>query len=379
MWQMYNLLMALQGCSPVERGTSARRILAELHLPFRTLHQQSSVAHLRRSATPTSGTNTGNPSDAMSQSPPIVIKRLDRHTTSYPFIDPQRFQGALLGRVAVVTGAGRGIGKAIALAFSQAGANVACVSRTRQETNEVVQEIARLGYPKALGICADVSSDVGISEIITETKQTFGAIHILVNNAGLDRIGSLQHDPSFSSWWHVFEVNTKGPVALTRQVLAGMLSQNKGVLIHIGSRNAISNHPFMTAYSASKAALLRFHQCLHLELQGTNVQTFYLQPGDVATSFMHGGIANAEEVKQAPELQSMVNIMQEAMTEGQSNSPRLAADTCVALAALPDASPLSGLYLDATHDLEQMLADLCRGKDSTIKKWELYSLKADIL
>ncbi|KAL4728803.1 hypothetical protein ACLX1H_003202 [Fusarium chlamydosporum] len=302
---------------------------------------------------------------------------LSRKSNSYPFIDPRRFQGSLTGQVALVTGAGRGIGCAVAFALAQGGASVVCVSRTRQDVDDVAQEIMKLGYGKALGISADISTDGGIAEVIAKTKKVFGTIDILVNNAGVDRIGSLQYEQNFATWWHVFEVNMKAPAALTHQVLPEMLSNNRGAIIHIGSRNAIFDHPFMTAYSASKTALLRFHQCLDLELQGSNVYTYYLQPGDVATSLMENSV-NAEELQSSPSLQKMVADIQKGMSGGESDNPHLAAHTCLALIALPEASLLSGMYLDANQNLEQILEDLMSEEESKIKKWNMYKLKADV-
>ncbi|KAF4461081.1 NAD(P)-binding [Fusarium albosuccineum] len=313
----------------------------------------------------------------MSGPPTAAPPRLERKRNSYPFIDPQNFRGSLTGQVALITGAGRGIGQAIALAFARSGADVVCVSRTKDEVNEVGRQITGLGLGRALGISADISTDGGMGQVIAKTREVFGSINILVNNAGVDRVGSLLHEQDFAAWWHVFEVNMKAPAALTRQVLPDMLSRNKGVIIHIGSRNAIYDHPFMTAYSASKTALLRFHQCLHLELDGANVHTFYLQPGDVATSLMEGTF-NPAELQSSSRLRSMVGKMQERMTNNESDSPHLAADTCVALAALPEARLLAGMYLDANQNLEQILDDVRSEKGGMIQKCGLYKLKGEV-
>ncbi|KAF7552643.1 hypothetical protein G7Z17_g4166 [Cylindrodendrum hubeiense] len=292
----------------------------------------------------------------------MSMSEVDRHSTTYPFIEPERFTGALQGQIALVTGAGRGIGRAIALAFARAGANVICVARTKEEIEQVVEQIAERGHPDAIAICADVSDDSDLCRVIGTAGKVFQPIDILVNNAGIDRIGSFEHEANFSDWWRVFEVNMKGPAALTHHVLPGMISRGSGIVINIGSRNAIHNHPFMTAYSASKASLLRFHQCIHLELQGTNVRTFYVQPGDVKTTLMVASY-NQEEMLKVPRLQAMVDDMRDTMERDESNSPDLAANTCVALAADPGTHVLSGLYLDATQDLGQIIARVNDGKE----------------
>ncbi|KAH7137372.1 hypothetical protein B0J13DRAFT_77658 [Dactylonectria estremocensis] len=308
----------------------------------------------------------------------MSMPEVDRHSTTYPFIESGRFTGTLQGQVALVTGAGRGIGKAIALAFARAGANVICVARTEREIEAVVTQIAERGDSKAIAVCADISDDLDLDRLINTAGKSFTSIDILVNNAGVDRIGTLEHETNFSDWWRVFEVNMKGPAALTHRLLPGMISRGRGIAIHIGSRNAIHNHPFMTAYSASKTALLRFHECLHLELQGSDVHTFYIQPGDVKTTLMDNSV-NEDEMLKVPRLQAMVADMRDTMDGDQSDAPALAADTCVALAADPDTHVLSGLYLDATQDLGQLLAHFNDGNGGVIEKRRLYTLKADQL
>ncbi|KAI1453721.1 hypothetical protein F4805DRAFT_357611 [Annulohypoxylon moriforme] len=303
---------------------------------------------------------------------------LDRHSNIYPFIDSDRFRGSLDGQIALVTGAGRGIGESIAIAFAQAGANVVCLAKTKKEIDQTVAKIAQCGYPEAMAVSVDVSCLSEISHVIASVKSKFGHVDILINNAGIDRIGSMQYEADFQAWWKVFEVNLMGPAALIHQALPGMISRNRGIIINIGSRNAICNHPFMTAYSASKTALLRFHQCLDLELRGTHVYTFYIQPGDVTTSLIDGTY-NPEEPAKLPRLQAMLSGMQDAMKSNNSDSTWLAANTCVTLAADEDARLLSGLYIDANQDLSQLLAEARKGRNGLIKQGQLYSLKVDVL
>ncbi|KAJ5352052.1 Dehydrogenase/reductase SDR family member 7B [Penicillium brevicompactum] len=157
---------------------------------------------------------------------------------TYPLIDSSKFSGSLKGQVALVTGAGRGIGRAIALAFAHAGANVVCLARTTHEIREVVDLIALETTTEALGISADISRDDDIQDAIQRIKKRFCRVDIIVNNAGIDRIGAFEHETDFKAWWHVLEVNLRGPMALIYQVLPDMLCRNHGVIISIGSRNA---------------------------------------------------------------------------------------------------------------------------------------------
>ncbi|KAK4194115.1 Dehydrogenase/ reductase [Triangularia verruculosa] len=303
-----------------------------------------------------------------------------RRSDTYPFIDPERFKHALNNQVALVTGAGRGIGREIALALARAGATVACLARTESEVADVVNEISRQGLPRGMPVVADLSQLAEIDRALALITTTLGPIDILVNNAGIDRIGAFSDEADFDAWWHVVEVNLRAPAALIHRVLPSMTSRRGrgGVIISIGSRNAVHNHPFMTAYSATKTALLRLHQCLELELQHTDVRLFYVQPGDVATALM-GGRYSPEEAARRPELAAMVARMRAAMDEGVADSPALVADTCVMLAASDEARLLSGLYVDANQDLGKVLDEAGKGSESRIARERLYTLKADLL
>lgn len=303
---------------------------------------------------------------------------IDGHVDTYPFIDPAHFSGSLHGQVALVTGAGRGVGRAIALAFAHAGANVVCLARTTHEIRDVVNSIACKTTAEALAISADVSRDEDIQDALQQIQTRFGHVDILVNNAGIDRIGAFEHESDFSAWWHVLEVNLRGPMALIHQVLPEMLRRDHGVIISIGSRNAVYNFPFMTAYSAAKTALLRIHQCLHLEIAKSGVCDYYLQPGDVATSLMRDSV-DWESAEKTPALKQMLSTICSQMTGPSTCSPELAANTCIMLAAHPDAHMLSGMYLDADRDLCQLLEDVKKGKDGRILNAGLYNLKIDRL
>ncbi|KAK2594153.1 hypothetical protein QQS21_008152 [Conoideocrella luteorostrata] len=270
-------------------------------------------------------------------------------------MNPERVGPSLNGQVALITGAGRGIGKAISLAFARAGANVVCLARSISQIEEVVQEIRRSNLPDAIAISADVSRGSDLREAVARVTEKFGKIDILVNNAGVDRVGSLQYEHDFQAWWQVFEVNMKGPAALIHLVLPGMLDRDRGTIINIGSRNAISNHPFMTAYSASKTALLRFNQCLGLELKGSKVCTFYLHPGHVATSLMNGSFDTTEAAK-IPRLKTMLDSMHATMENSDPKGAELAAKSAVMLASVREAYLLNGLYIDAQQDLSEILS-----------------------
>lgn len=236
---------------------------------------------------------------------------------SHQYNDQSRRRNSLKGFTAIVTGAGRGTGQATALALARSGANVACVARTSSELENVVTTISSSYQVIAIAIVADVSEASAAEAIRGSVLERIGPVDILINNAGINRINSTEHEDNFLSWWRVIEVNLRGPVALVHAILPDMLSRGRGTIISIGSRNAAVNFSFMTAYSASKTALLRFHQCLELELKGRGVHNYFVQPGDVATDLTRSEDAiNFETVEKVPELREMLEA-----TVGRSRTP----------------------------------------------------------
>ncbi|KAI9710039.1 MAG: hypothetical protein M1828_002227 [Chrysothrix sp. TS-e1954] len=286
---------------------------------------------------------------------------------------------SLVGKNAVVTGAGRGIGRAIVLAFVAAGANVACVARTQSELDDIVAEsrACRSYSGMCIAIAADVAGKGMPAFIYTRVLEQLGNVDILVNNAGITKINTLEHEQDFESWWRVLEVNLKGPAALVHQVLPRMLAQRSGTVISIGSRNAAINMPFATAYSASKTALLRFHQCLEREIEGRGVSTFVLEPGDVATTLAHGSsVIDLDTVTKVPALCRMLE-----QTIGTcATSPQVVAEMCVKLALDESFQCLSGLYIHAEHNFSELLEDVQKqGLNSRVRSQQLHELKVDEL
>jgi short-subunit dehydrogenase len=273
---------------------------------------------------------------------------------SYPYIDPGQFKNSLRGSNVLVTGAGRGIGRAIALAFSDAGANIVCVARTISELDALSATIVSRNSSRVMVIAVDVAAPGAAEKIYTEVTRTFGVLDVLVNNAGIDKINTVEHEEDFESWWRVIEVNLKGPASLIHKFLPGMISRGRGNIISIGSRNAVVNMPFLTAYSASKKALLRFHQCLDLEIAETGVYNYYVQPSDVATTMTHGeGVIDMNTAKRVPKLRQML----ENSIGRSATSPELVANTCVMLVANEKAKVLRGLYIDVQRELGKIIED----------------------
>lgn len=191
----------------------------------------------------------------------------------------------LTGRVVIVTGAGRGIGRSIALRFAAVGAHVAAISRTRHELAAAAD--AANGPGRILPVVADVSLQEDVAKAARSVREALGPIDILINNAGifLDK-PIVETTPE--QWQRVFAVNSLGPFLLTREVLPEMLKRDSGRIINICSTSSHRAYMGQSAYCASKHALLGFTRVLADEVRGTGVRAHAVSPGGVNTSLVQG-------------------------------------------------------------------------------------------
>lgn len=157
------------------------------------------------------------------------------HHDTYPYISPSKFTGCLNGKVILLTGAGRGIGRASALAFAAAGANVACVSRTHSDTVSLVHEISQKGHPRAIAIAADVADADAPGRVVGEVQGELGPVDVLVNNAGISRISDVEHEHGMGAAMEVVEVNVRGALNFIHAVVPSMIERKSGVIINVRS------------------------------------------------------------------------------------------------------------------------------------------------
>jgi NAD(P)-dependent dehydrogenase (short-subunit alcohol dehydrogenase family) len=189
----------------------------------------------------------------------------------------------LENQVALVTGAGRGIGRATAVALARAGAAVILAARSGDEITSVADEIKANGG-KALAIPTDVSDVRQVDHLLILALRGFGGIDILVNNAALVQPLGKVWETSPMAWQRLIAVNVIGPYLCARAVLPHLLDKGRGRIINISSGAAESNIPGASAYSASKAALERFSETLAVEVAGTGVVVTTFRPGIVDTN-----------------------------------------------------------------------------------------------
>ncbi len=191
----------------------------------------------------------------------------------------------LRGKVAIVTGGGRGIGRAIAKRFACEGAAVLLAARTEAEIRQVALEIES-GGGKAIAVVADVSREADCERIVLTARNEFGAIHILVNNASM--YGPVQPVEKISSseWDEVIAVNLRGPFLLSRLVLPEMYKQRDGAIVNITSIAAKAAFQLNSPYAASKAGLIGLTHTLAAEAARKGVRVNAISPGPVPETEM---------------------------------------------------------------------------------------------
>lgn len=291
--------------------------------------------------------------------------------------DQSRYAGSLTGRTALVTGAGRGIGKAIAVAFAHAGCNVACVARTKSEIEQVADFINSATPYEAKAFVCDVSDASDIHLLTIAVRRWIDRpVHVLVNNAGLTRIEAAEHQSDMAAWNQIIATNLTGPVALIYKLLPTMLASEAGVIISIGSRNAVYAIPYTAAYSVSKTGLFRFHQNLEREIEGRGVYSYYVSPGNVESSILDGPDAiDQTSVDESAGVREILQIISDSEKTPAENTAQM----CVMLSTEPLFRPLSGRYIDVEESLDALLTDLQKGSKSRCVEEFLYTLTMETL
>ncbi len=186
------------------------------------------------------------------------------------------------GKVALITGAGRGIGRAFALAAAKEGASIALVARTKSEIEQVCEEIQQLGS-RAIAIPTDVCRDEEIENCVKETLEKFGKVDILINNAGGNDLGSIvDQDPKI--WWNNILLSIRAPYLFSRALAPQMLNRGWGRIINVssvlGKRGAINS----SAYCSGKHALIGLTRALACEFAKSGVTVNAICPGYIDTA-----------------------------------------------------------------------------------------------
>lgn len=248
----------------------------------------------------------------------------------------------LRDRVAIVTGAGRGIGEAISLAFAAEGADLALVSRTTSEVMRTATEVENLGR-RAIAIRADVSEKQDVDRAVEQVIGQLGKVDILVNSAGiLGPVGPMvdnKHEP----WIEAVMTNLVGTFLCCKAVLPFMIKRRMGKIINMSGGGAANPRPMFSAYSASKAAVVRLTETLSEEVKEYNIQVNAIAPGAVNTRMLDEVLAAGETAGSRP----MAEARRQKQTGGVS--PAVPAALAVLLAS-DDSDGITGRLISAVWD-----------------------------
>ncbi len=213
----------------------------------------------------------------------------------------------LKNKNALITGAGKGIGKAIALALAKEGVNVILVSRTQTDIDQLADEASNLGV-KSLALAADVSDINSINSAVEKAFSKFKTIDILINSAGIASFGKfMELEPA--AWEKIIQVNLMGTYYTTRAVIPNMIERQTGDIINISSTAGLAGNALTSAYSASKFAVLGLTDSLMQEMRKHNIRVSALTPSTVATDMakdLNLTDGNPEKVMQSEDIAELL-------------------------------------------------------------------------
>jgi NAD(P)-dependent dehydrogenase (short-subunit alcohol dehydrogenase family) len=211
---------------------------------------------------------------------------------------------SLEGKVAVVTGAGRGIGKAVSLSLAKSGCRVVLAARSGDQLDEVQKEISARGS-KALSVPTDLTRDDETSALVEKIQQVWGGADILINNAGWGKRAPVVKAKT-EDWDQTFRLNLRAPMLLAKLLLPHMIEKGEGAVINIGSVSGKTGEANGAAYSASKFGLIGFTQSLFEEVREYGIKVAVILPGFVDTPLIppnrqldRSKMIQAEDVAQA--------------------------------------------------------------------------------
>ena len=268
----------------------------------------------------------------------------------------------LTGHVAIVTGGGRGFGKAIALRFAAEGASVVVTSRTQDELNQTVSEIASAGG-RGLAVSADVARPEGVARVIRETKDRFGPITLFINNAGIPGPFAPTWAADPEEWWFAQEVHLRAFFMFVREILPSMIERRTGRIIAVSAIASYRVDFAMSAYCVGKTSQNRLVQFMAEEVKEFGVSAFAIDPGFVITEL-------AEITMRDPGAQrwkaDMIEHLKRRKAEPNSDLDlERCAQRCVDLAS-GRYDELSGCYFELKDNLDEMLREAKGNKNIAI-------------
>ena len=272
----------------------------------------------------------------------------------------------LRGLVALVTGGGRGIGRAIAQALATAGAAVAVMARTADEVAQTADLIDAAGG-RAVAVTGDVTDQLAVARAVATIERQLGPVDVLVNNAGVGGpIGPLWAvDPE--EWWRTIDINLRGVFLCSRTVLPGMVARQQGRIINVASHAGVHRWPQVSAYAIAKAAVIKCTENLAAETKRAGVTVFAIHPGVVVVG-PTAALLKAEAAPGSAE-ERVAAWFRQQIASGREMPVERAAGLVTVLAS-GRADALSGRYLTVYDDVEALIA-----RAEEIQRKDLYTLK----
>jgi NAD(P)-dependent dehydrogenase (short-subunit alcohol dehydrogenase family) len=259
----------------------------------------------------------------------------------------------LAGHVALVTGAGRGFGRAIAKAFAAQGAAVTVTARSTRQIDATVAEIKAAGG-EGFAVPGDVTRRRDVERVVETARRHFGPATLLVNNAGLagpfGPIGVLDPD----EWWASQAVHVLGPFLYMTNVLPEMIRAKQGRIINVASLGGTRVEPSLSAYCIGKAGEIRLTEQVAAEVRPYGISAFAIEPGTVYTDMAESTINDPDAQRWLP---GMLEVLRSVRSEDPAKGLARCAAMCVRLAS-GRYDGLTGRYLTADHDLDALLRQM---------------------
>jgi NAD(P)-dependent dehydrogenase (short-subunit alcohol dehydrogenase family) len=250
------------------------------------------------------------------------------------------------GSVAIVTGGGRGLGRVLARAMADAGAAVGLLGRSGDQLAEAVGLIRAVGGT-AYAAVADVGDYDAVCAAVGRLQHDLGPPDLLVNNAGITGPTGPTWEVAPDAWWHTAEVNLRGTLHCSHAVLPAMVTRGRGRIVNVTSQAGVFRWPLASAYSVSKAAVVKFTENLAYETRRFGIRVFSLNPGLLPIGF-------SETAAHAPEGSPGAWVRRQ-LADGHGVDPQHAAEFVVRLAS-GEADMLSGCHLSVHDDLDALIA-----------------------
>ena len=256
------------------------------------------------------------------------------------------------GTVSVITGGGRGIGRVLARALADAGAAVGLIARSADELAQTARLVTDADGTAAAA-CADVTDGHAVAEAIDALHRQLGPADLLVNNAGVSGPFGDVWQVDAGEWWRAVEINLRGAFLCSQAVLPGMTARGAGRIVNVTSQAGVFRWPQVSAYSVSKAAVIKFTENLAAEAGRSGVRAFSVHPGLTPIGLTERALADAAPAGSA-EARMYAWVRQE-LAAGRGAEPALAVRLVIRLAT-GDADRLSGCHLSVHDDLDAILA-----------------------